>query len=85
MDIDVHYEDGLEEQIEDPDNLQFSLELSEREPDINKEPEMYADFKKYETVFKKEVSSLLERIGVGKVDIIDIEYDIVEYIPPTDD
>jgi len=85
LDIDVYYEDGLEEQIDDPDNLQFSLELSEGEPDINTEPEMYANFKKCETDFKKEVLSLLERIGIGKVDIIDIEYDIVEYIPPTDD
>lgn len=84
LDIDVYYEDGTEEQIEDPDNLQFSTELSERAPDINKEPEMYVDFKKCETEFKKEVSLILERTGYGKVDVNDIDYDIVEYIPPDD-
>ena len=83
LDIDVYYEDGTEVQTEDPKDLQFSTIL-ERAPDINKEPEMYVEFKEYETEFKKEVSSILERTGYGKVDVNAIEYDIVEYIPPKD-
>lgn len=83
LDIDVYYEDGTEVRIEDPEDLQFSTVLEEA-PDINEEPEMYVEFKKYETEFKKEVLSILERTGYGKVDVNAIEYDIVEYIPPKD-
>ena len=83
LDIDIYCEDGTEYQIQLPEDLQFAPALEDIES-TEKGTEMYDILKKCETGFKYEISSNLEKAGYGKVDINDIEYEIVEFIPPSD-
>lgn len=83
LDIDIYCEDGTEYQIQLPEDLQFGTALDDLKYE-KKGSETYDILKKIETGFKNEISSNLEKAGYGKVDINDIEYEIVEFIPPSD-
>lgn len=83
LDIDLYYEDGTEIQIEPSENPNFNTVLEDIEH-TDKSSEMYDTLKKYETEFKNEISALLEKEGYGKIEASNIDYDIVEFIPPND-
>lgn len=83
LDIDIYCEDDTEYQIQLPEDLQFGTGLEDIKY-TEKGSETYDILKEFETGFKNEISSNLEKAGYGKVDINNIEYEIVEFIPPSD-
>ena len=78
LDIDLYYEDDTEFRIEPSENPNFSIFLPDLEH-TREDSEMYDLLKKTEDGFKKHISSLLENEGYGKVEVNNIEYDIVEF------